>query len=91
MPPDPGGTAAEEHDEMIPREGEAGAAAALRHIVRDEQIEAYALRNPPLYDTLLRAARWFIGGETLPKPGGRVDPERPGVRDRHRPHGRKHP
>jgi proline dehydrogenase len=52
---------------MITHEGETGAAAALRHIVRDEQIKAYALRNPPLYDALLRAAQRFIGGATLPQ------------------------
>ena len=50
---------------MIAHDGEA--AAALRHIARDEQIKAYALRNIPLYDALLRAARQFIGGETLPQ------------------------
>jgi proline dehydrogenase len=44
---------------------EAAAAAALRHIARDEGLKAYVQQNPPLYQVLLRAAMRFIGGETL--------------------------
>lgn len=40
---------------------------ALRHIARNEAFKAYVLQNTALYNTLLRAALRFIGGETLPQ------------------------
>jgi hypothetical protein len=41
------------------------AAAALRHISRNEAIKAYVQQNTALYNVLLRAALRIIGGETL--------------------------
>lgn len=41
------------------------AAAALRHISRDQAIKAYIQENAAIHAVLLRAARRFIGGETL--------------------------
>ena len=41
------------------------AANALRYLALDEDTKAYVLENPPLYQTLFRAAKRFIGGETL--------------------------
>jgi len=41
------------------------AANALRHLALDEGVKAYILEHPPLYRTLFRAAKRFIGGETL--------------------------
>ena len=38
---------------------------ALRHIARDEELKSYVLQNTRLYDVALRAARRYIGGETL--------------------------
>lgn len=65
------------HDEMMTeRKNEVGtdrllwesdAAAALRHIARNENIKAYIQENAPLYNTLLPAALRFIGGETMPQ------------------------
>lgn len=40
-------------------------AEALRQIALDEEIKAYVLQHPPLYQSLLHAALRFIGGETL--------------------------
>jgi proline dehydrogenase len=44
---------------------ETQAAAAMRHIARNEALKAYILQNTALYNTLLQAALRFIGGETL--------------------------
>jgi proline dehydrogenase len=52
---------------MGAHDGEAKVAAALRHIARNERIKAYVLQDSALYNVLLRAARRFIGGETLPE------------------------
>lgn len=41
------------------------AANALRHISRDQAIKAYTQENAAIHAVLLRAARRFIGGETL--------------------------
>jgi len=41
------------------------AANALRHISRDQAIKAYTQENAAIHEVLLRAARRFIGGETL--------------------------
>jgi proline dehydrogenase len=41
------------------------AAAALRRIALNEEIKAYVLQHEPLYQTFLRVAARFIGGETL--------------------------
>ena len=38
---------------------------ALKHIALDENIKAYVLQHPQLYQPLLGAALRFIGGETL--------------------------
>lgn len=46
-------------------EPEALATIALRHIARDESIKAYVQKDRLLHQVLLRAARRFIGGETL--------------------------
>lgn len=46
---------------------ESDAAAALRHIARDEWINAYVQKDHLLYDALLRAASRFIGGEAMPQ------------------------
>jgi proline dehydrogenase len=46
---------------------ESAAAAALRYVARDEDIKAYIQKDSLLYNTLLRAASRFIGGETLPQ------------------------
>lgn len=40
-------------------------ADTLRHLALNEEVKAYVLRNPPLYQVLLLAAMRFIGGETL--------------------------
>ncbi|MCU0546804.1 MAG: proline dehydrogenase family protein [Oscillatoriaceae cyanobacterium Prado104] len=40
-------------------------AEALKQIALDEDIKAYVLQHPPLYQPLLHAALRFIGGETL--------------------------
>lgn len=40
-------------------------AEALKQIALDEEIKAYVLQHPPLYQPLLHAALRFIGGETL--------------------------
>lgn len=44
---------------------QAEAADALRHLALNESVKAYVLNDPTLYQALLRAARRFIGGETL--------------------------
>ncbi len=41
------------------------AAAALRRIARDESIKAYVQQDLSIQGVLLRAARRFVGGETL--------------------------
>lgn len=41
------------------------AAEALRRLALDENLKAYVLQRPELYQPLLRAALRFIGGETL--------------------------
>jgi proline dehydrogenase len=41
------------------------AAASLRHLALNEDVKAYILQNPPIYQSLLHAAMRFIGGETL--------------------------
>ncbi len=41
------------------------AAEALRRLALDENLKAYILQHPELYQPLLRAALRFIGGETL--------------------------
>ena len=41
------------------------AAQALRHLALDETVKDYLLNNPPLYQTLLKAAMRFIAGENL--------------------------
>jgi len=41
------------------------AANALRHISRDQAIKAYTQENAAIHEVLLRAARRFIGGESL--------------------------
>jgi len=41
------------------------AANALRHISRNQAIKAYMQENALIHEVLLRAARRFIGGETL--------------------------
>jgi proline dehydrogenase len=46
---------------------ETTAAAALRHISRNEAIKSYVQHTPELHNTLLKAALRFIGGETLPE------------------------
>lgn len=46
---------------------ESEAAAALRHIARDEDIKAHIQKDSLLYDSLLRAAARFIGGEVMPQ------------------------
>lgn len=46
-------------------EAQQQAAAALKHIARNETIKAYILQQPPLYTLLRRAAERFIAGETL--------------------------
>jgi len=46
---------------------ETQAAAALRHIARNEAIKGYVQQNAPLYQALLRMALRFIGGELLPQ------------------------
>jgi hypothetical protein len=38
----------EEHIKVDAYDGAAGAAAALRHIARDERIKTYVLQNPAL-------------------------------------------
>jgi proline dehydrogenase len=40
-------------------------ADTLRHLALNEEVKAYVLENPPLYQALLLAAMRFIGGETL--------------------------
>src|SRR5579875_2245957 len=46
---------------------EAAAAAALRHISRNEAIKSYVQHTPQLHNALLKIALRFIGGETLPE------------------------
>jgi proline dehydrogenase len=46
---------------------EATAAAALRHISRNEAIKSYVQNTPQLHNALLKVALRFIGGETLPE------------------------
>ncbi len=46
-------------------EWEAEAAAALRRVARDQVIKSWMLGSAPVRAALLRAARRFIGGETL--------------------------
>lgn len=41
------------------------AAAALKHVARDERIKSYVQSEGPLHNVLLGAARRFIGGERL--------------------------
>ena len=50
---------------MTATTGYAEAADALRRLALSERANAYVLDHPPLYQALLRAARRFIGGETL--------------------------
>lgn len=50
---------------MSERDLEAGAATALQHIARNEEIKTYVMRNAPLREALLRAALRFLCGETL--------------------------
>ncbi len=50
---------------MHPNNLELMAAAALRHVSRNEAVKSYIQQHPPLHDVLLRAARRFIGGESL--------------------------
>jgi len=45
--------------------GPTEAAAALRHISRNESFKSYVLETPGLHDLLLKAVRRFIGGESL--------------------------
>lgn len=45
--------------------GTTEAAAALRHISRNEPFKSYVLETPGLHDLLLKAVRRFIGGENL--------------------------
>lgn len=40
-------------------------AETLKHLALDEEIKAYVLQHPSLYQSLLQAALRFIGGETL--------------------------
>lgn len=40
-------------------------AETLKRVALDEEIKAYVLQHPTLYQPLLHAARRFIGGETL--------------------------
>jgi proline dehydrogenase len=46
---------------------EARAAAALRHISRNEAIKSYVQHTPQLHNRLLKTALRFIGGEALPE------------------------
>jgi proline dehydrogenase len=55
----------EEHVEMNERTLELMASTALRHISRNEELNAYVQRNPQLCAVLLKAAHRFIGGQTL--------------------------
>jgi len=41
------------------------AVQALRSISRNEELKEYLIKNKPLYNTILKAAMRFIGGETL--------------------------
>jgi len=50
---------------MTATTGYAESADALRRLAVNERAKAYVLDHPPLYQALLRAARRFIGGETL--------------------------
>lgn len=52
---------------MSANDPEAMAAAALRHISRNEAIKSYVQHTPQLHDALLKPALRFIGGETLPE------------------------
>ncbi len=52
---------------MSTNDPEAVAAAALRHISRNEAIKSYVQHTPQLHDALLKPALRFIGGETLPE------------------------
>jgi proline dehydrogenase len=52
---------------MSANDPEAMAAAALRHISRNEAIKNYVQHTPQLHDALLKPALRFIGGETLPE------------------------
>jgi proline dehydrogenase len=51
---------------MVEPQWEHCAAEALRRLALDEDLKAYVLQRPELYQPLLRAALRFIGGETLP-------------------------
>lgn len=62
---DTAGTAISEHETVDHPGWEAEAAAALRRLALDEEVKRYVLEHGPLYESLLRAAKRFIGGERL--------------------------
>ena len=40
---------------------------ALKHLARSQEVKNYIIKHPELYDIVMRGARSFIGGETLPE------------------------